>query len=315
MSPSLQHHRKYSTAMTDYSTSNDTNSHYLPFMIGSRDVPSSLSKHNDSQYTTTARLPRKPSRPALPSMISTGSDQDNRSTWWSTKERASTIDAAYPSSEHLDQWEVMQDNEDGGVVDEDGQSPEYVSVCSSKLIKDRQNTPLVPFYFSKRPTTAATTTTNDSRAALVQSPMSDTIDMHQEEEIRELWSVASTLLTRPPTSLSYSDQLNSKYPRKQWNIMDDRRTAGTTSRMGHDVALTVDSSMDPCSIATGIVDYVDHRQVQWDTRTITTSMLRLGLTPTLKNRASNPIPRKGMWVAKSVTGRGSGFSFRAFLAS
>ncbi|UZJ56831.1 hypothetical protein CBS101457_006151 [Exobasidium rhododendri] len=201
--------------------------------------PKPLHHHTLSLGSSTA--PRKQaSRPALPSCISTACSE--RSTWWTTREDQVADDQLnHRMSSDIEAYEGMAKDTATPSTHRNEQG-EFLLLMSTSESRDHTNSSWCGEHHT------SSYKSNTAAATGVLRPGKD---------IPPLWSYASSLLRRPhPTDSPDSalSQQPERQERKRWPSAEEDHFTPTA---GVEDITANDPSIDPHSIAVGIIDYID----------------------------------------------------------
>jgi len=112
---------------------------------------------------------------------------------------------------------------------------------------------------------AAHSSSDATYSAIIMTTTSTTTleDAQAQENIQQLWSVASSLLARPPSALSFAvhSRLAKHGERKKRKRWDAIRWSRITHRLDSEDkdGKSLESCLNPSSISHGIVDYVEYQ--------------------------------------------------------
>jgi hypothetical protein len=260
-------------------------------------IQANLSKDSISPSTTNQHIPRrKPSRPLLPSAVLSDGD---RGTWWSAREDQRRRESVYSSSSR---GQHHQGHTQSTATWQPAWNEEYEEALQSETGS----------IYTARDTRYHHHRHNESITNSDQSHMTSTHLLHRyqasekndkEEDLKEMWEVASSLLTRPASILSYTvDMSNAGHFHEAQIGQPERRQRilFPWSRMGKPAAVTstpfppvhnVQSQqvIDPESIAEGIVECTDvGRRASTATALTWRTLLP---SPRLMQRDSDALPK------------------------
>lgn len=240
--------------MSGQSSSHDT---YRPFMIQSG--PSTEASHGSHTSHNTQQHPhiprKKPSRPTLPSAVLS---YDDRATWWSAQEEhlqpLGAPATAYSCSSHGHGLEYSPDSETWHPVwkeeYEEALHSDTGSVVSGHHRHDHSDGGASYLDMTHVSNTASTDLLHHCHT-LAPSRRTD-------DDLKQLWDVASTLLTRPPSTLSYNvDISRAKQPEQRQRATLGWGRTGKPPSPSPQMSVAKGQEYDPESIAQGIVECAD----------------------------------------------------------
>jgi hypothetical protein len=271
--------------MSGQSSSHDT---YRPFMIQSGSLTeavhaSNVSRTNHQQHPHIPR--KKPSRPTLPSAIMS---YDDRATWWSAQEEYThpgLPETAYSCSSHGHDF----GHSPGSVAWRPVWNEEYEEALRSdagSMFSGRFHHQDIDGEASYSEMTHASHTTSTDLLHHAHTPS------RMDDDLKQLWDVASTLLTRPPSTLSHNIDMNSvKQPERRQRVTFGWGRMGKPPSPSPSPRITTpnDKEYDPESIAQGIVECAE---VGMRASTATALTWR-GLLPSPRQtaRGETPLPK------------------------